>query len=79
MGGMATRKANRSRGDWHSCQGGENEGARPGTTYFFIFVKVMRALSNDLRSYFESFLIFLAKRFNTAYDLLLITGRLVQW
>ena len=44
----------------------------PVTTYFFIFVKVMGALSNDLRSYFESFLIFVAKRFNTAYDLLLI-------
>ena len=51
----------------------------PITTYFFIFFKVMGILSNDLRSHFESFLIFLAKRFNTAYDLLLVTGRLVRW
>lgn len=51
----------------------------PVTIYFFIFVKVMGVVSNDLRSYFESFLIFLAKRFNTAYDLLLITGQLVRW
>jgi hypothetical protein len=51
----------------------------PVTMYFFIFVKVMGVLSNDLRSCFESFLIFLAKRFNTAYDLLLVTGQLVRW
>ena len=55
------------------------KGQGPVTTYFFIFVKVMAVLSNDLRSYFESFLIFLAKRFNTAYDLLLVTGQLVRW
>jgi hypothetical protein len=51
----------------------------PVTAYFFIFVKVISLLSGDLRSYFESFLIFVAKRFNTAYDLLLVTGQLVRW
>jgi hypothetical protein len=40
--------------------------------YFFIFVKV---IENDQGSYYDSFLILLAKRFNSAYYLLLDTGK----
>jgi hypothetical protein len=39
--------------------------------YFFIVVKVIKG---DQNRAFDSFLIFLAKRFNSAYDLLLNTG-----
>jgi len=40
--------------------------------YFFTHVKV---ILNDCRSYYDSFLILLAKRFNSAYYLLLIPGK----
>ena len=40
-------------------------------SYFLICVKV---ILNDLQSYSDCFLIFLAKRFNTAYYLVLNTG-----
>lgn len=42
--------------------------------YFFIFVKVIGKPTNDQRSCFVFFLIFVAKRFNTAYYLLLDAG-----
>lgn len=49
------------------------------TDFFFIFVKVIGLTLIDPGSYYDSFLISLAKRFNTAYDLLLNTGSLVRW
>ena len=49
------------------------DGGLPG--YFFIFVKVIKIVKNDLRSTYDFLLISLAKRFNTAYDLLLNTGQ----
>ena len=38
------------------------------------FLTTLNLYEYDPRSHYECFLIFLAKRFNTAYDLLLITG-----
>jgi hypothetical protein len=42
--------------------------------YFFYFVKVIVIWITSKRASYDSFLILLAKRFNTAYYLLLITG-----
>lgn len=44
-------------------------------TNFFIFVKVIAACPDDHWSYYDSFLIYVAKRFNTAYYLLRNAGR----
>lgn len=79
IGGMATRKSIVAEGMAISNLEPGTKVQRPVTSYFFIFVKVIQIVSNDLRSYFECFLIYVAKRFNTAYDLLLDTGRLVRW
>ena len=52
---------------------------RPISRYSFIFVKVMSSLDCDRGSCYVLFLIFVAKRFNTAYYLVLNTGQLVRW
>ena len=54
-----------------SAREGERKFSGRLPSYFLILVKVIR---NDQRSYFDLLLIFLAKRFNTAYYLLLNTG-----
>ncbi len=36
-------------------------------------------MGNDLKSYYEFFLIYVANRFNSAYYLLLDAGRVVRW
>ena len=72
MGGRATRKTNRSR-----TIPGFSGPSRHGSFDTRCRVNSLTALNlseYDHRSHSESVLIFLAKRFNTAYDLLLITG-----
>ena len=72
MGGRATRKTNRSRTipGFSGPAGTEVSILVAGAN----FLTTLNLSEYDRRSYSESSLIFLAKRFNTAYDLLLITG-----